>query len=590
MLPLLIPAFLSAPLLSAGFAVFVTSDNGTGSVRLCTVDSASYSVDPLLAGIRLRECQPAGRSLLDESLSGRALLRSDLEQGTRVLLPAGRGSIYHYERTSALASVYGFFSIDSGGIAHVLIELPAAAGPSDPFLGSLAVRPSGTSMLAPTTPVAGGDLWELFTDGTPPRNRTASLAPQVFGRDSCCLSADLGVAVSTTGVLRFDPHTIQEAAEIGFEGGTTPPWIGLEVVSSSNGQYAALLAGDSQTLARPFVLGQMGDALCMSTNGDFLSGAGFLPEAPNGPWLAVSDDGAQCAWRVGDAHSSGYSHELFMARRNAGAAPTVLHLTQDAIFEPYIDEIGLAFYRPSGQLCFMAGDHGTNNALVSRADLFSATLDAAGAPMTVNLSQTSGDPAPPFLNYGTLELFRLRARPSSGRALIYSRDSIGRRLLSVDFATYGVQVVQTGVESVGRIDTSGSDWLAALELSGPGAHNGLYEVEVPELDSHLMLDLPTISGNTRILRDPNDSDWYAAISSQDDVEHAWEVNLSNGAIRQFSTRDFTFGSSVCFASDGSLIMSLEVAGGAAIFVVWPRTSTSHKLWPIAQPGFVLPAN
>lgn len=593
MIPSLLPFSLCFAAAPGGFCVFVADSSGGSSVRECTTDSANYSVDPQLSGITLLECVPVCRTPLDESFYGRALLRTDLEQGTRVQLPNGAGSVYHYLRGSGDTTSYGFFSIDAQGDAHVLIELPAGPGPSDPFLSSVAAKPSGSSMLVATQPIAGGDLWQLYTDGSAPVDRTASVPMQVFGRDSFFLSSELGIAVSTTGVLRFDPGEDDCADFVGFGPESVPAWLGLELMPSANGRYAVFLGGDGQDLARPFVAGTCGNAVAMSDAAMLVTGAGFLPESVNGPWLAVSDDGAQCAWRVGQGHTTNYSHELFIARRDAGAPLQTLHLTQDSIFEPYIDEIGLAFYRPGGTLVFAGGDAGQSQAMLSRADVFCANFQSSGALSVTNLSLTSGDPAPPFLNYGALELFRVRVRSSSGRVLLYSREASTHRLFELDLDTFGVQLLEDGVEELGLTDTASGDWVVAMEVPGHGHHTGLSRIEVgSEIEIETPLELPNLGGATRMLRSAFDHDCYACIVDEGASEHAWQVDIATGAKRTFSARGFQFGRSMAFADDGSLVLSLDTAGGQSLFVVWPPLSgppaVAHMLWLMPESGFVLP--
>ena len=591
MLPFLHPVWLCAALPPGGFALFVTDLNGSGSVRECAVDSSAYTSQPELTNIQLLECLPASRTPLDDSISGRALLRSDLDQGTRVQLPGGAGSVYHYSRSDSSATSYGFFSIDADGAAHVLIELPAAPGPSDPFLNSVACKPSGSSLLVATQPNAGGDLWQLYTSGAAPLNRTDGLPVQVFGRDSFFLSSELGAAVTTTGVLRFDPQSNDCTEVVGFESGSIPNWFDLTLIPSLNGHWVAFLGGDSQAQSMPFVMGESCNVRCMHDVPDFIPGAGCLPEAQDGPYLAVSDDGEQCAWRAGEVQSYQYSHELYMGRHTASGTTIALHVTQDALFEPYIDEIGLVIFRPGpgGQLLFMAGDAGSNGSLLSRADLFSATLDDTSALLASNLSLTSGDPAPPFLNYGTLEPCRMRLRPSSGRALLYSRETDLHRLLYLDFDTLGVQVVQTGVEALPLLDTRGSEWVVGMDVPDGSGPTGLSEVDVgSNIDVDPQLTLPTLGGASRIVRSAADPDWYACISSQGPLEHLWQVQIGSGVTRLFSPRDLQLGPSMGYTSDGALIFSFLIGSSGSIYVVWPQTGAAHKLWMIPQHGFVLP--
>lgn len=594
MLPVLHSLLFCALLPPGGFAVFTADGGGTGSVRECTTDnSQAPSTQAQLANIQLLGCVPASRTPLDESLSGRGLLRTDIDYGTRVLLPNGAGSVYHYVRSDIQSTNYGFFSIDAAGSAHVLIELSALPGASDPFLNSIACSPYGSKLLVATQPSAGGDLWQLYTNGNQPLNRTDGIAPLVFGRDSFFLSDDLGAAVTSTGVLRFDPHQSDCVEIVPFDSGSVPAWLDLTLISSLNGRWVTFIAGDSQPQAQPFVMGQWGNVTSMHDQPDWIQGAGCLPESVDGPYLAVSDDGQQCAWRVAQLNGYEWSQELYTARRTAAGPIISLQITQAALFEDYIDEIGQVFYRPGGQLLFMGGDVGSNGAMLSRADLFSATYDDSGALLVSNLSLTSGDPAPPFLNYGTLEPFQVFVRPYSGRAMIYSREATAHHLLYSDFSVLGTQLVEDGVEALPWISTDGSEWVIGMDVPGNSQDTGLCEVDMssnPPVDP--LFNLPTLGGSARIVRSPIDPDQYACIVPQGTAERAWWVNTSPGGSRQFCSRDLLYGTAVGFASDGALILSVVTSNGS-LFVVWSvdwqtNTSTSHKVWSLAQFGCVLP--
>jgi hypothetical protein len=590
MSPFLLPFVFCACEPVSDFAIYVTDKRGAGSVRLCTENSSEFSTHPWLHGLRLLDCVPASRTPLDESFAARAHLRTDLEQGTRVELPGGRGSVYHYQRAGPGGSCrFGFFAIDAAAQARVLIELPSGPDASDPFLESLASEADGSSLLVATQPAAGGDLWQLFLDGSPALDRTEGIAPQVFGRDSCFLSASLGAAVSTTGVLRFDPASNDCAETVGFGVENTPAWLGLELMPSAGGAFVALIAGDSPLAARPFVVGAAGPVQCRSALPDVIPGAGCLPEAQNGPWLAVSDDGELCAWRVGDSHGYTYSRELFLARHDPEGQDALVHVTRDGVFEPYIDEIGLVFFRPDRQLVFLAGDPGANGSLLSRADLFCATLDGGGGLGLSNLSRTSGEGQPPFLSYGTLEPLRLRVQAESGRALLYGRDPAGHQLLQVDPDSSGAQLVESGVEELGLIEPDGGEWIVGMDVPGSGGETGLCQVEVEDqVEIQILLDLPSFGGATRTLHNPFEGDWFACICAEGPIEHAWQVDVSHGTVRQFSTNDLVFGRSMAYTPSGALILSVLVQDGASMFMVWPGNGPPHALWPVPQAGFVLP--
>ncbi len=570
---------------AAGFAIFAANPDGTGSVRLCSTNSASFSVPAGLDGLQLLGCVPAQSTPLDESLAGHARLRADLPQGTRVLLPHGRGSLYHYRRSSAGGTSYGFLLVDALGGARSLIELAAPPDASDPFLPSVASAPDGAKLLVATQPVAGGDLWELSCSGAAALNRTDGLDVQVFGRDSFFLGASLAAATTTSGVLRWDPLGDECAAPAAFAGGGAPAWLGLEVVPSANGLYVAFLGGDSPMQCVPFVLGATGAAQPMSTQPQSLSGAGFLPEASDGPWLAVSDDGQQCAWREADAHV--YSRELYLARRASGGQAQAAHVTEDALFHPYIDEIGLAIFRPDGRLVFWAGDQGANGTLLTRADLFQASLDASGALSVQNLTLTSGEATPPFLAYPALRPEQVLLDDSGSQMLVFSRDPTGDHVLEANSDHAGLAEVLDGVSDVGAMQFLGDEVLLAATRPDDPAQSGISRVELgTHPESELFLQLSLASQHSRGLRGPDG--WYAFVTQQNGGERLWQVNLSSDDTLLLTPRPLTYGQSLAYTDDGTLVFSVGAPGAPALFLVWPRNASAHRLWTEAVPGFVLP--
>src|SRR5260221_10023153 len=102
-----------------------------------------------------------------------------------------------------------------------------------------------------------------------------------------------------------------------------------------------------------------------------------------------------------------------------------------------------------------------------------------------------------------------------------------------------------------------------------GIHQtGLCRVETgSNLDIELLLDLPTLGDDSRVMRDALNPDWYACVCAQGPIEHAWQVNVQSGVVRLLTTRDLVFGRSMAYTSGGALIVSQRLVTGDSLFIV-----------------------
>lgn len=559
------------------------SAGGLGSVRVHDESTGVWSDPAGLQGIRLLAIAPAGRTAIGDFLPGRARLFADLPGATRVRLPEGRGSLYHYERPTAGGSSYGFFLVDPAGVAASIAEFPAAQGGGDPVLTSIGVAPDGASILAATVPEAGGNLLEIELGTGSVCDRTSDLDVQVFSENGLVVGAGFGLGMTPNGVLRFESQSECGAQYVAFEG-PTPAWFG-EPVASANASFVAFVAGDGPHAAFPFVVGASGAASQMCSVPAIVSGAGLLP-APNGPWLAVSDDGASCAWRTSEP--GGYSRELFLARAPAGGSPAATHVTQDAIFEPYLDEVGVMVFTPAGDLLFASGDPGLPGvSLMRQADFFRAHLTDTGVLQVANLSGTSGQTLPPFLAYPQLEPVRIAWNPGAQEFLVYSRDAWDGRVLRVDADGGELDELEHEIDAVHLLEVVGGDVLISMVGQEEPEDSGLQHLAGDDEDELSMLfEYGATTTYSRGIAGPGG--WYAFVVRQGNVEFLLQARPSTGEVRLLTSRPLVYGTSLGFDASGTLAVSVGAPGSPSIFLAWPVGAPAHRL--SAQPisGFVLP--
>jgi len=325
---------------------------------LCQVYVAPFT-PPELAGITLEPLDFNGRTDLSSLAPESPRLRADVPGANRVELPAHSGSLYRYSRAvpGGPGLRHGLFVVDASAAARPLFEMQGVGAnlAAVPFLTRVALAPDGSRVLVATKQSAGGDLFEIDVASGNSINRTSSLAPQRFAPAGLQLGPSWGIAATATGVLRFDLSNASDAQALTF-GGAVPAWFSGEVVLSSNGEHAATIAGDAFDSAYTFAFDLAGDALQVSTQPAWLSGAGFLPEASHGPYLAISDDGSQCAWRT-----EGATREAFVARVPAAQPAVEEQVTADANYMDTLDEIGQFFFgRLSTRLSIAVGELSLN--------------------------------------------------------------------------------------------------------------------------------------------------------------------------------------------------------------------------------------
>jgi hypothetical protein len=586
----LICALVGSPTASAGnVSVFVGESDQLGNVKVFDASGGPAFSPSELQGIRLRSLDFGGRVELLDYQPGRPHRAADLPNAARLVLPGGVGSLYRYERPSSDGSVaHGLFLVDASGVAKPIWDFSDSGSGVDPWLDRIAVAPAADSLLVATTLAAGGDLWEIDLATHSGVCRTTNVPPLDFSGDGLALGFDFGVAVASTGILRFARGSVGDAIVVDYSNCSAPTWFGREVVLSSNGLYAATIAGSAPDAAHPFVLDGCNAAVSVDPVPRLLASAGFLPEHLSGPYLAVSDDGSRCAWSALEPGPETYL--ALVPQTGAGAG---VHVTHDALFHPFLDEIGLYAFTPSGRLHMGVGDR-LDSTLggLTRMDLFGASLAPDGASLSVtDLSQSTGSSYPPFNYYPLLQADHVSLSPDRSWSVVYSNPT-GNDGLVLVVPTDGHGIVPVAA-------ASGLEDLAFWELTSSellmGGERVLANGEVEELYRVPYGFFTTASAVLPIADDELGaahvrSDGWAGLATPNDLDEQWlwRFDTTAGTVQKFTSRSFDYGPTLWVDAQGSLACSIGQIDHPSLFLVWHANGAVKRLQPTPFKGFVLP--
>ena len=570
----------------AGVAVFRGAPGTPGEVVLCDEQGGPPQVVAELTGIQLLSLDFVGRTGLFEFAPDRPRFCADIPGASRLVLQQGRGSLYAFARMTASAPTsYGFFIIDGAGAASVVFELPAVLGGGSPFISRVAVAPDASAMLVATTLAAGGDLYEVDLSRARIVLRTARIPPQRFANTGLALCASWGCAASDVGVLRFARTSSADASFVPFSNGDDPHWFARALVVSENGQWAATIAGASAASEYVYVFGVAGPCLRASDTPDRIAAPGFLPEVRNGPWLAVSDDGERVAWRS-ELSNSGYGVELFLADLSVVGPLTPTQVTDDAHFEPWIDEIGQFVFTLGGSLVFAAGDPSATTATrMWRADLFQVELNAGGL-QAHNLTATSGQSVPPFLDYGTLAPECALWSPSEQAFLVYTHDGSVGELVTATVGQAGTSTIIQELDSLVLLGARSSEVVVTYSevdtpferrIDGLTAGTGEHTEEIAEFEASTAIHTSVVRADGAL----------AVVNAHGDNRYLWRVRPDLEPERM-TQRSLAFGPCVAFAPSGAVVTTVGSAGAPSLFIVWPEQGAPRRLIDAQWIGCLLP--
>jgi hypothetical protein len=583
-LPLLLASFVAAP---GGIVAFQGLPGGSGSVVVVDPTGALPPITPPgLSGITLLPLDFNGRVELDALRGDRPRWRNDVPGASRVELPGGAGSLYRFSRPDVAGVKHGLFIVDAAGEARVVLELLGVGPASDqsPFLPRVACSPSGSHALVLTKFDAGGDALEIDLASGATINRTSNVAAQRFVVAGAHLADTFGTAATSQAIWRFDRTNAADATQLALPG--TPAWCSGEIALSRNGAFAVTTAGVSEDLAHVFVFSATGSAVQVTTAPTWVSSAGYLPEHLHGPFLAVSDSGSHCAWRT-----EGVAREAWLAPVPQGAAPQPHWLTSDTNYIDTIDEIGQFMFRIGGEaLVYSAGELATTGApVIEKVDFYEAQLPSGSTtPTLLNLTQTNGIAAPPYLLAASLDPSFVMREPASGAVLFHNQMSGGTgELLGVAPGQVGFTVLVPAVDEVRFIERAGSHVFVDLVRSTGPQNRELHHFTAPFVPS--AAPLFSVAATHSLGRTAARSDgWFAFVETTPVKERLWRFDPLSSALQRLTDRALFYGPAIDWAPGGELAFTVGAGGASSIFAAWSTAAPVRRLPLGTGPGFVLP--
>lgn len=573
-------------------SIFVRTDLNHGDLSL--FDEATgvpLSTPANLRGLRILPIDFVGRTQLMEFADGVPRYLTDVPSASRLVLPNSWGALYKFSREDEAGKVYGFLHIDRDGNPHTLAERAQSlrSGGVDPYLPLISVSPEGDSILVATRREAGGNAYEVSLADGSVIDRTLRYGPLTIQRFGLGLQREWGVVVAGRGVLRFtrDLHvsSLRQTTAILID--QDQAHYQGDVVFSRNGEWAMTLAGEDSDHLHAWAFGPQGVAERVSVQARRYFGGGFLPDFRAGPYMAISDDGLLCAFvDQGDA-----SNELHMGRGPAFGARDSEQVTRPLYFHDYLDEIGqVGFFRPD-RLTFLAGASDYIHLGMDQADVFEVRMPTVIDTLEVeNLSMSSGEQYPPFIEYGSLEPDRVVWSPSEDRVLIYDgQDREG--LYSVDIGEGGMELLLDGIKDLEMLIVAPQGVLFDVRrASANGRVHELYRV-----DSLVDFDAPSLVSSV-----PVDTDFvrpalrrdgwitYVTVDTDSSAEIMSKVNVGTGAFESFALTSQSYGPALGYTQRGSVLFSLETPG-ATSYMLWPFGGTQAIALDVSpESGFVMP--
>ena len=561
---LLIVLSTLSSLASGQVSIFVGSAGQPGEVLV--VGQTQWRPTELM-GITLLPLDCVGRTKLTELVEGHARLRTDIPGAARLLLPGDRGSLYKYRRESTGdGASFGFFLVRPSGIPCTLFELGGTGimMEDDPFPGNLAVCPDGRTFLVASSREAGGDLWEVTLTATA-TNRTSQLPPLDFAKNGLVLLDKWGLGVARDGVYRFD-RALNGGGARSVDLPIIASWFGPDVVHSADQSTVAFLAGDQPE--RAFVLAARRRSLAslVSDRAMNIPNAGFLPEDPSGPALALSTDGSWAAWRA-----VGISREVFAGEVRLGLPGPSQHVTGASHFGYTLNDTGVISFFDHDSAVLVAGRELRPG--IDRGDLFRIDVTPDGFTAR-NLTQTSSISQPPF-DYGTLStddgLFQV---PWSSSSFVTLDRGTGR-LLWVDAGGRVTEFVDR-VQSLDSLDVTGTYMVAGITRP-PGVDDPLTEtlniVQIPGGGlGATLIPLPNGCHLTRTVGSRT-LNLFSAVLELPGGERLGRFEVPSPSGMSVSPALLTFGPTTGLSPDGAVLATVRVALEQAAFS-WTEYGTT----------------
>lgn len=568
-------------------AVFLGPAGGFGEVRTYDVSTGSALDAPAgLRDLRLLTIDFVGRTELEAFAPDRPRRFDDVPGASRLQLPEDAGNLYKFERRIATGvSVFGFLLVDVHGQPRVAAEVPGIGGAGDPFVGRIAVAPDGRCILAATVPAAGGDLLEVDLLHGTVVDRTAHVAALDLSDAALWLNPEWGFGVCQAGIQRFRRAPGALANEVGFGQAPPPSWFAGEAVVSRNRAWAITTAGTGPGEQFAFVFGPTGDARRVGAKPERLSTAGFLPESLAGPFMAVSDDGALCAYRREGILPTD-SREAFMARTQPLPGEEPEQVTHDDYFIDTVDQVGAITFFEIDQLTMGMGEEeqlGLGG--LEKMDLFEVRLPAPDAPVFTNVTLSSGDATAPFESPGQIDPACMHWIPATGSIVLHDGENeevLGYR------PGLGLQVLIPEVKSLEWVEPAQDDLLFSVRRAFDPRPFELYRAPAT-LDAAATL---VFSGtpDTEFLSPASDGAGTIGTVMRIDLvgDFMLRVDVPAGTVEQFSVTPSTFIPPIGFADSGAQLCGEGPLTGPSLFHAWLPSGALHTFQAPAVPGHQLP--
>ena len=550
-------------------SLFVPQSDLLGSIWVYDATAGNRFTSPSsLWSLRLLEIDFVGRTEFDEFTPGRPRYLADVPSASRLRLPMGNGSLYRYVASRADGVHYGFVHVDPAGRAMALADRLGSGrdGSADPWMPRVSVAPDGQSFLAATRFFAGGDLIEVSLAGDATvTDRTPEQGPFRFKKNGLGLAHDWAVAVTDQGVLRYRRIPGERTMLVPLQGGFAPTWWQGDLMFSRNQRYAMTVAGIDSGRSHVWAFRHDGALVRVTEQAGNWAGAGYLPERKNGPYMAISDDGELAAWR-----SNTVSRELFLARVPSHRAPArvVRQVTEPQLFDDTLDEIGLTRFLVPDRLTFAAGARDYVHGGLDRTDFFSAHLEAGtDRVLAVNLSGTSGELVPPFIEYGTLEVDRAVWISKANRILVFDGQE-SDSIFVVRPGGGGVRNILSGVRAFDLLMPHDEGVLLGVRRTADEGN----EAQLLRVDSKLQ-STPTVvfsaGPDVDFSRPAARRDgWVAFVISDEGSQLLARLNLASGVVDVLTvTTTSSYGPAIGFTPGGSAITSLSNAGHTSTLLV-----------------------
>ncbi len=547
---------------------------------------------PLLDAATLIEIDFSNRTELEQFLLERPRRVRDIGEQSRLVLPGGAGSLYAYKRRlPSDVFRFGLLYLDEAGQAKSVLELDGYGSDHShsPMLSKVAISRDGSTALVATKPQAGGNLLEVDLRQGTFIDRTADREPQDFRGEGLALGSGWGFGISSAGILRFSTSS-SALAELVLFPDPQPAHFSREAALSENGLFAVTVAGSSETAAHPFTFTLAGPASCAGPAPMHISSAGYLPNSLDGPFLAVSNEGEDCAWIAFE----GDSRELYFSKNCATNNEAPFHLTQDALFHPYLDEIGLLSYS-FDKLLFSAGDrkHAALGGL-TLSSYFRAEWSAPGVqPPILDLAHAYEDAQPPFLNYTSLEPLAVYMTPARDSYVIHSMTGEFAELSGVRLNGHSGQLftLLSEVKGIEMLEFAGDKIYLAASLDESDLESQVFDMPANlEALPNTVLPLDEEDLGARIAHTSGTAS-FVAPAEHHGHDTLWHFDGVTPTPRSLSITQGQFGKTLAVTKSGSLVFTVETDGPDELLCLWePKAARPRILLRHTGSIQILPAS